>query len=87
MDAYIPEHTSAVKTLQKLRQRYIEGESTQELESEISDLAEVFDALLSNRACECGGSLSIASKPKCIYCDIEVFDSYFHIADEAPHGR
>ena len=87
LDAYIPEHTDVVKRLQKLREKYISGKSTQELEKEINSLAEEFDKELSNRVCECGGSLSTSSKPKCIYCDIEVFDSYFHIVDEAPHGE
>ena len=87
LDAYISEHTEIVKNLQKLKEEYIEGKSTKELENKINSLAEEFDAELSNRACECGGSLSISSKPKCIFCDIEIFDSYFHVADEAPYGK
>jgi hypothetical protein len=87
LDAYIPEHTVVVKTLEQLRKRYIDGQSNRELEREIHALAQEFDSILDNRVCGCGGSLSITAKPKCIYCDIEIFDSYFHVADEAPHGR
>ncbi len=82
LDAYIAQHTEVVKELERLRERYLNGESTQGLANQIEDLAKQFDGILSNRECECGGALSIAAKPKCIHCDIEIFDSYFHVADE-----
>lgn len=87
LDAYVPQHTEAVKTLQKLRTRYLEGESTAQLASEMDILAERIDGLMGNGQCECGGALSISAKPKCIFCDIEIFDSYFHVADEPSQGR
>ncbi len=82
LDAYISEHTEVVKELERLREKYLNGASTQDLENKIDALAEQFDGILSNRECACGGTLSIAAKPKCIYCDIEIFESYFHVADE-----
>lgn len=82
LDAYVPQHAEAVEALQALRNRYVTGASTEELAMEVESLAEQFDAVLSNAECECGGRLSIAAKPKCIYCDVEVFDSYFHVADQ-----
>ena len=87
LDAYIPEHEETVKILQKLRQRYLKGESTQQLEQEMNDLSEQLYNIVGKEQCECGGTLSIIDKPKCIYCDIEIFDSYFHVADEPPQKR
>jgi len=84
LNAYVPEHTEAVKTLQKLRERCLEGESTQELEPEMVNLSKQLYDVIDKEQCECGGTLSIFNKPKCIYCDIEIFDSYFHVADEPP---
>jgi hypothetical protein len=82
LDAYVAGHREVVEALCALRERYIEGESTAELAGEVGALAGRFDAVLSNAVCECGGRLSIAAKPKCIFCDVEVFDSYFHVADQ-----
>jgi len=87
LDAYVPQHTEAVKVLQKLRERHVKGESTDELSSEVELLAEQFDDVMGSGQCECGGALSISAKPKCIFCDIEIFNSYFHVADEAPTGK
>ena len=87
LNAYVPQHTDSVKVLQKLRERHINGESTEELAKEVELLAEQFDGVMDNRECECGGILSISAKPKCIFCDIEIFNSYFHVADDAPLER
>jgi hypothetical protein len=87
LDAYIPQHKEAVEALQALRERYLNGESSEALAGRIEVLAEQYDDLLSSRSCECSGSLSISAKPKCIYCDIEIVDSYFHVADDRPDGR
>jgi hypothetical protein len=84
LNAYFPEHTETVKALQKLRERYLEGESTQELKPEMMNLSKHLYDVIGKEQCECGGTLSIIDKPKCIYCDIEIFDSYFHVADEPP---
>ena len=82
LNAYEEGHAELIKPLESLRSRYLAGESSKQLEQEIDRLAEEGDAVLLNRVCACGGSLSIAAKPKCIYCDVELFDSFFHVADE-----
>ena len=82
LDAYISEHEEPLNALKALRERYVAGESATELAEEVEILAEQFDGVLSNGECECGGRLSIAAKPKCVFCDIEVSDSYFHFADQ-----
>ena len=87
LDAYIAEHTEVVEALQALRERYLNGESSQSLQGPVEALADQFDGILDNRRCECGGKLSLAAKPKCLYCDIEIFDSYFHFADEPADGH
>lgn len=87
LNAYISAHRTAVVALGKLRDKYLEGASSQELENAIDSLAEEYDCILDNQICDCGGKLSVSAKPKCIYCDIEIFDSYFHVADQAPPGK
>ena len=82
LHAYVPEHTEVLEALQSLRERYIAGSSTSDLETEVENLAYKFDNILHNAGCECGGRLSISAKPKCIFCDIEIFDSYFHFVDQ-----
>lgn len=82
LDAYVPEHTEVLKALQALRKRHNASDSTAELAVEVENIADKFDHILHNRECECGGKLSIAAKPKCIFCDIEIFDSYFHFVDQ-----
>lgn len=84
VNAYIPEHEELYKRLNLLRKQYIEDASSEELQSEIEELAEEYDGELDNRLCECGGYLSISATPKCIYCDVEISDSYFHYSDDAP---
>jgi hypothetical protein len=86
LDAYLPQHGEVVEALVSLRERFVSGASTEELKAEIELLAERFDGLLSNAECECGGRLSIAAKPKCVFCDIEIYDSYFHVADQPSPG-
>ena len=85
LDAYVTEHEELYEKLVQLRNRYIAGETSKELENEINNLSEEFDNKLNNRICECGGHLSISAKPKCIFCDLDIFDSYFHFTDDAPH--
>lgn len=82
IDAYVCEHAEVLEALQALRGRYIAGSSTAELEAEVENLADEFDHILHNAGCECGGRLSIAAKPKCMFCDIEIFDSHFHFVDQ-----
>ena len=82
LDAYAPEHKEVLEILQALRERYIAGSSTAELAAEVENLAGKYDHILYNAGCECGGRRSIAAKPKCIFCDIEIFDSYFHFVDQ-----
>ena len=82
LDSYVPEHSEILEMLQVLRKRYIAGSSTAELATVVENLADKFDHLLHYANCECGGRLSIAAKPKCIFCDIEIFDSYFHFVDQ-----
>lgn len=82
VDGYSPGHSEILEALQALRSRYIDGSSTADLSAEVERLADNFDPLLHNAACECGGRLSIAAKPKCLFCDIEIFDSYFHFVDQ-----
>ena len=82
LDAYDPEHAEVLSALQVLRQRHNAGSSTAELAAEVENLADKYDHILHYRVCECGGKLSIAAKPKCIFCDIEIFDSYFHFVDQ-----
>lgn len=82
LDAYEPKHTEVFKKLQELRKQHVAGSSTVELAGEVESLAAQYDDLLSYAECECGGRLSIAAKPKCIYCDVEIFDSYFHFVDQ-----
>ena len=84
VDAYVPEHVALYKKLNLLRGRYIKGETSNDLEHEIANLSDEYDNRLDNRLCECGGRLSISAKAKCIYCDLEIFDSYFHYSDDAP---
>lgn len=55
------------------------------MNNEIYNLSEEHDSVLDNRFCECGGHLSRIAKPKCIYCDIEIFDSFFNYTDDAPN--
>ena len=87
LNAYLAEHAPIVKALERLRRRYLDGAPSKELASDINGLAEAFDHLLDNRACDCGGELSISACPKCLYCDILLSDSYFHFADELPPGK
>ena len=87
LDAYVPEHTEVLDALKTLRSRYIQGSSSAELAAEVESLADQFDHILHNAGCECGGRLSIAAKPKCIFCDIEIFDSYFHFVDQPCHKK
>ncbi len=84
VNAYLQGHDELHTKLGKLRERYIKGETSAELESEVNNLSAEYDNTLDNRICDCGGSLSISAKPKCIYCDVEIFDSFFHYADDAP---
>ena len=84
VNAYIPEHKELHNSLNQLRKRYIEGETSKDLEHEINHLCDDYDYKLDNRLCECGGHLSISAKPKCIYCDVEIFDPFFHYSDDAP---
>ena len=84
VNAYIPEHEELYKILNTLLTRHIEGETSEDLKREIDALAEEYDNKLDNRLCECGGYLSISAKPKCIFCDVEISDSYFHYADDTP---
>jgi hypothetical protein len=87
LSAYTEEHKEIIESLNRLRTRFIAGSSTAELSTEIESLADHYDYLLYNSPCGCGGSLSIAAKPKCIYCDLEIFDSYFHFVDQPiDHG-
>lgn len=83
VDAYNEEHKKLHSVLNNLFDRFIEGESSKDLEKEITDLTEKYDSILDNRECECGGKISIAAKPKCTHCDKEIFDSYFHYIDKA----
>lgn len=83
LNAYEEGHSDLVKILETLRSRYLAGEALQDLGAEVNRLAEDNDAVLLNRVCDCGGILSIAAKPKCIYCDVEISDSFFHVADDA----
>lgn len=87
LSAYLPGHAEAVEALQRLRERYVEGASTEALAGEVEALAERFDGVLSNAECECGGRLSIAAKPRCIFCDVEIFGSCFHVADQPVEER
>lgn len=84
LNAYVPEHTEAVKALQNLRERYLEGESTLDIEPEMVNLSKQLYDVIDKEQCECGGTLSILDKPKCIFCDNEIFNSYFHFADGPP---
>ena len=70
LDAYVPEHAEVLEVLQALRERYIAGSSTAELETEVENLADKYDHLLHYANCECGGKMSIAAKPKCFFCNI-----------------
>ncbi len=56
------------------------------MKNEIYNHSEEHDSVLDNRFCECDGHLSIIAKPKCIYCDIEIFDSFFHYSEDAPNS-
>jgi hypothetical protein len=82
LDAYVAEHKEVLKALNILRDRYVAGSSTAGMAREVERLAYQFDGILINAECECGGRLSIAAKPKCIFCDVEIFDSYFHFVDQ-----
>jgi len=82
VNAYLPAHKELYTKLKHMRERYIKGETSEALASEMNALSVEYDHTLDNRLCECGGQLSILAKPKCIFCDVEVFDSYFHYSDE-----
>ena len=82
LDAYDPRHEEVINALQELRKEFLAGKSTDALSSQIENLAYYYDSVLINAKCECGGILSIAAKPKCVFCDLEIFDSYFHFADQ-----
>lgn len=84
LNAYIPEQTEAVNKLQKLREKYLEGATTQGLELDMVNLSKQLYEVIDKEQCECGGTLSILNKPKCIHCDVEIFNSYFHVTDERP---
>ncbi len=84
VNAYNKEHEELHYKLNQLRERYLKGETSTDIESEINDFAEEYDNKLNNQICECGGHLSICAKPKCIYCDVVIFDSFFHYSDESP---
>ena len=87
LDAYVPEHNDIVKKLQNLRQKYLDGLSVEEIELEMNKISELLYSKTGKEKCECGGNLSIFEKPKCMFCDIVIFDSYFHVADEPPTKR
>ena len=82
LSAYEAGHEDLIHKLEGLRTRYLAGETSEQLAKEVSMLAADHDAVLLNSRCECGGTLSIAARPKCIFCDIEISDSFFHVADE-----
>lgn len=83
INGYEEGHEGLIHKLEALRARYLAGETSEQLAQEVSVLAENNDGVLLSRVCECGGALSIAAKPKCIYCDIEISDSFFHVTDES----
>jgi hypothetical protein len=83
LNAYEEGHEGLIRKLEGLRTRYLAGETSEQLAKEVSMLTEDNDVVLLNSLCECGGSLSIAARPKCIFCDIEISDSFFHVADES----
>lgn len=81
LNGHVKEHIEVIELLNALRSHYISGSSSAELSTKLEGLADQYDHLLHNSRCECGGSLSIAAKPKCIHCDLEIYDSYFHYVD------
>ena len=83
LSAYEAGHEGLIHKLEGLRTRYLSGETSEQLEKEVSMLAADNDVVLLNRLCECGGTLSIAARPRCIFCDLEISASFFHVADES----
>ena len=81
LNGYLSKHKEVVNKLDQLRERYINGTSTPELKKDILELSKLYDPILDNRKCECSGYLSISAKPRCIYCDVVIFDSYFHYSN------
>jgi hypothetical protein len=80
INACNPGHEQLHNSLSKLRERYFNGETSAVFVEDIKELARVYDQTLKNRVCVCGGNFSIAANPKCIHCDVDIFNSYFHYA-------
>ena len=68
---------SAYNTLEELLEDYRMNRLTH-IDAAVHELAKRYDSQLPDATCHCGGSYSIAAKPRCIYCDAVVIDSYFH---------
>lgn len=84
IDVYAPDHKNIAEQLEQLRDEFILGAKPLQIQTAIQNLAKKFDHLLSNKGCECDGTMSIAAKPRCMHCGTVVIDSYFHYVDEEP---
>ena len=70
---------SAYGKLEELRENYLIGKLDR-LDAQVHELANLYDSKLPEQKCNCGGHFSLAAKPRCIYCNAVLIDSYFHCA-------
>lgn len=84
LNAYTPDHQFAVESLEQLRETCLNRADPQALHAQVGLLASKYDSVLATKKCECGGDLSIVAKPRCLFCDAVISDSFFHFVDEAP---
>ena len=67
--------------LEELREDYMMGRLNL-INAEIHKLATQYDSQLPEKKCSCGGRFSLAAKPRCIYCDAVLIDSFFHCSGQ-----
>ena len=72
-------HDLAYSQLEELREQYLIGK-VEDIDTQNQKLANLYDSKLPWQKCDCGGHFSLAAKPRCIYCNAVLIDSYFHCA-------
>ncbi len=68
---------TAYRQLEELREDYLMGKLAH-INAGVYELARHYDSQLPEKKCRCGGCFSLAAKPRCIYCNAVLIDSFFH---------
>ena len=60
---------------------FLRSRGLDRIESRMLDIAAAYDHFVNGSPCACGGTFSLAAKPRCPLCDAVVIDSCFNIVD------